>query len=802
MPFPRRFKLIIGVLLAAVAVAGVFAPSLRNGFVNWGDDDFLIRNVLIRFWDVDHLRSIFTTAINGLYFPLTLTSFAVEYHYVQLNPFVYHLTNVLFHLANTLLVYVIVHRLGVGFIGSAIAGLLFGIHPMHVESVAWVSGRQDVLFSFFYLLSILTYLRYQFALKRSKKGLDLIVGVYVLGLFSMLSSPMALSLPFILILLDWYEARKLDKRTIVEKAPMLVLFLLLAGATFISSKIVFHHGLEKIGAYVYAFIFYLIKFVYVGHLKVIEHFPSPIWVYVISFVALVGLCFLTYVFRKNRDLVFGLSFYAISIFCSFIVNGLVSPDSSLGLSSHLMYLPSMGLCLYAAKIVEDCWLNRNPRRYFINRTIVILASTAVCVFSLQSFEQVKLWRNGFTLWNSQLNVEPDDPVALNNLADFFRDTVEYRRAQAKYAKYLSIGGENIKSGLIDDNTLKYVQQVKSLYEQAIKADPSYEDAYLNLGNFYLDVGKPKESLGYLQKALDIDPHFKQALLRIGDAYMALGESIKTVEFYNQALKFYPKDEDVHLSVALAYNEFLKKENNSDYEKGLKDVIGRMAHVAELKAVASSYFNLGYLYGEMGDLNNAKTAYEKALKINPRYADALYNLGNVYKDAGRWEDALNLYQKVVDIEPMREEAYLNIGVIYNRLSRFSDATNYFKKALEVDPRDGKAYFNLAYISEVAGNFEDAIHSYQMSTRLDPENAEGYYNLGNVYVKTRKNKEALVSYLKAVEINPNHINAWINLSIVSFQEKDYKNAVKYCDEAILLGYTPEEGYRKALEPYRGK
>ncbi|MFT7538133.1 MAG: hypothetical protein ACI9F2_000274, partial [Lysobacterales bacterium] len=177
-----------------------FIPSLSNTFINWDDPGLLLNNLLVRSLGLDNILKIFTTPLIKIYTPLTIIFFAVEYHFFQYNPLVYHLNNLLLHLATTGLIYVFITQLGFNKRIAAFSALLFGIHPMHVESVAWVSQRKDVLYAFLYMLSLNYYMLYL----RSKKKWHFFT-VFILGMLSMFAKPMALSLPLILFLCDFFQ---------------------------------------------------------------------------------------------------------------------------------------------------------------------------------------------------------------------------------------------------------------------------------------------------------------------------------------------------------------------------------------------------------------------------------------------------------------------------------------------------------------------------------------------------------------------------------------------------------------------
>ena len=211
-----NLRITLCLCLILLIVFGAFLPSLKNGFVNWDDDCYVLNSSSISSSiSASNLKSIFTSFSVGHYQPLTILSYAFDYQLFKLNPYYYHLTNLILHLLNSLLVFYLIYLLS-GNIGvSFITAILFGIHPLHVESVAWISERKDVLYSFFFLLSCIIYLYYLTKERNSK--------YYLLSLFlflcSLLSKSMAVTLPLLLLLMDYYLKRKPNKELLLDKIP-------------------------------------------------------------------------------------------------------------------------------------------------------------------------------------------------------------------------------------------------------------------------------------------------------------------------------------------------------------------------------------------------------------------------------------------------------------------------------------------------------------------------------------------------------------------------------------------------------
>lgn len=804
MSFPVKLKFYFSVFFALIVTTIVFVFSLKNGFVNFNDSESLINNLSVHQIDAAHLKDIVTLKIHGIYAPLASLSFAIEYYFFKLNPIIYHVDNLALHLTNVFLVYLIIHQLGVGFVGSMAGAIVFGLHPIHTEPVVWISERKILLSGVFYLSSVLFYLRYLVFAKRGKKKTLLLGLISVLGLLSILAHPIAITLPFMFILLDWYETRRFSAGVLLEKLPLFVVFLIIFSLSFGSFGPADYNFIQRIALSCYGFIFYLYHFFVPAYFLPIYPLVEPVslsnLIYLLSILGVIVLAASTWALRRQKDFVFALALYAFTIIVFFTTNDMSSLYNGFVTADKFMYIPSLGFCFVCGKIFEVSFFDRNPRRSLLTKSVVILTVAMMFFIGTKTMQQVSVWKDSSTLWRYQLKYTPNNPIALNNLANSLRLTQDYIKAREDYKKYLDIGGVVLKADVLDKESLDKIEEVVSLYDRSIRSNPKDKQTYYNLGSVYYELGKTSESIVAFQKAINLDPKFKQAYMSIGDAYRSQGLSEDAAQAYNKVLSMAPKDEESYFNVALSYQEGLKKGPNPIFQKELQAVLQKIITLVESDSKSTSYFNLGYLFAELGDFERAKKAYEKTIELNPRYTNAYYNLGNLYKSKEKWKEALDYYAKTVELEPEKSEAYLNMGIVQIHLRNFAEATNFYKKALESNPKDPRPYFNLAYISEVSGNLADAIDNYQRVVKLDADNAEAYYNMGNALAKIGRNKDAIAAYLNAIDANPSHINALVNLSIISFQEKDYKNAVKYYDQALLFGYKSEEGYLNALKPFR--
>ena len=389
-------------------------PLLRNDFTNWDDAYYVLNNSLLRGPD---WIGILTRPVVSNYHPLTVLSLAGNYVISGTKPWSYLLFNLLLHLANTVLVFWFAYLLSDKKRWVALfTALLFGIHPMHVESVAWVSERKDVLYTLFFLLSMIVYWRY-LQTNRSIRYW----ACFLLFVCSLLSKPAAIVLPLVLLLLDYWKERPFTRRVVLEKIPFFVVAGLFALLTLKLQSVTAMTSLDLYPLWVrlffasYAVVGYLFWFFVPYPLSAFHPFPSPDhlgWTIYLSPVFLLALIFLLWHFRKHRLVVFGLLFFLINIM---LVLQLV-PIGMTIVSERYTYVPYIGLAFLFTMLVSE---------YLTKRRLVPAIAGGIVIFSLfgfLTFKRTEVWKDSDTLWTDVINHYPD---ALLPRAE---------RAQSNYSK--------------------------------------------------------------------------------------------------------------------------------------------------------------------------------------------------------------------------------------------------------------------------------------------------------------------------------------------------------------------------------
>jgi protein O-mannosyl-transferase len=507
------------VILVVTSVS--FYPSLNNGFTNWDDQHHVVNNPSIKALTWRSIAELPGSFLMSNYIPITALTYMVEHRFFRLNPFVYHATNLFLHLMNCLLVFWLVYLISNGIFTAFIVSLLFGIHPLHVESVAWISERKDVLYALFFLGSIICYGYYL------KKLLSL--KYYYLSIFffllSLLSKPMAVSLPLLLFVVDYMAFRGLSKRTIVEKAPFLILAASFSIVTFYAQESAITHRMillfpDNIIYFCYRLVFYIVKILLPTSLSSFYPYPDktngvlPLFYLLSPAVLMLIIVVLIFILRSvkyNRLIMFGALF--------FLVNMLpvlqIIPAGQAVVADRYVYLSYIGLFIIVGHGLSHALTGRG----LIPAIKLALSVLFVCWVSMLSFltwQRCLIWKDSITLWSNVLEQYPKNAVAYNNRGSAHFEAEEYDKA-------------------IND------------FYMALKTSPNNAGSYNNLCRSYLKTGRHEEAFASCQKAILLKPDYVEAYNNLGNAYYSAGRNQEAISCYKEALKVNP-------SYAPAYND--------------------------------------------------------------------------------------------------------------------------------------------------------------------------------------------------------------------------------------------------------
>lgn len=540
-----QWWLALGAILVITFV--VYVPCLDNDFTNWDDDLYVTNNSLLVNPD---FTTIATTPTFGNFHPLTIWSLALNYKLTGLDPSSYHWLNLLLHLANTLLVFVFVRRLSKDrFWTTAATALFFGVHPMHVESVAWIAERKDVLYGFFYLLGLIFYLRYL----DTKRRLWLLP-VLLTFILSLASKPAAIVFPLTLLALDWYRRRKLTPGILIEKAPLFLLSAAAAALTLVAQNAtgamqVQWTFFQKILFAAYGTVMYVTKFFapiglsaiypYVRHEGPTQRLDTA---YYVAFLALlVAIPILVVICRKSRDVLFGLLFFFINIV-------LVLQFATVGqavMADRYTYLPYVGLVFALA-----WWLDARREEMRVPGIVKpIVASVLILLAPISAaitWNRCDVWQNSLTLWNDTIAKYPDmiyDAYAYRG--SYQRDVAHnYRAAIEDFDRAIALNPGIARGWNFKGMALAQTNQIDSAavcFERALTIDPEFASALSNRGGVRLSRGDTSGAVEDLTKALTRDPRLWGALTNRALAYQILGQHENAIADLNRALQLKPND---------------------------------------------------------------------------------------------------------------------------------------------------------------------------------------------------------------------------------------------------------------------
>lgn len=501
----KKFPVFAAVAAGALTFV-LYLPSLWFDFVNWDDPAYIIDNPYIRTLNADLLVKAFATTLVGNWHPATVVSYALDYALWGLNPAGYHLTNSVLHSANAGLVALLTVRVasavsGYGMTALAsglLSGLVFGFHPVHVESVAWVSERKDVLGALFFLLSVLSYLGYARSSSRSSYAAS--IGLFALGL---MSKPMVVSLPLVLIVLDMYPLRRLDggwQRRLLEKTPFFILSLFSAALTLWAQKgamaSVADIGLHgRLLTALKAYTFYMGKMI--APVGLLPLYPHPVEVramsaeYIFPAAVFLSITLLSvYAFRRNRAFAAVWLYYVLTLLP---VSGLVQAGVQAA-ADRYAYLPSVAPTMLASfAAAHFCAGLKRPVHFYSASAAVFFA---LAVLAALASAQISVWRDSVSLWSYQIAATEGSGAAGDNPINLLP---YYNRGLA-----FLYGGEYEKS--IEDFT------------KVTDLNPGYKDAYVNRGTAYGITGRYGLAIRDFDKALLMDPADANALKNRALAY--------------------------------------------------------------------------------------------------------------------------------------------------------------------------------------------------------------------------------------------------------------------------------------------
>jgi protein O-mannosyl-transferase len=647
-----------------------FLPVLHGDFIEFDDLAYVTSNPVIRL-SPENIVWTFSHSLASNWHPLTLWSLMLDHQLWKFNPWGYHLTNLLLHAANSVLVFLLLRRWTGAAWRSLLVAALFGLHPLRAESVGWISERKDVLCVFFWMLSLGAYARFAqnrfYAESRPLKAVSapaiahprFSIFAYVLSLFwfalSLMSKPMAVTLPAVLILLDFWPWRRWRRGAfwplLIEKIPFFTLSAVLCVVTYFSQK---NAGMMKelvgvslswdlrLGNALVSYVRYLGKLFWPAHLCAFYPHPGrwPLVEVMLAALVLLALSLLAFAARRQRPyLLAGWFWFLITLVP---VIGLIQVGAQ-GMADRYSYLPSVGILIIAVwelHLQAAGW--RRPKLFG-----GVIGGGLVLACILLTRHQITFWQDGVALWRRAVDVTENNYDAHNRLG----------RALYARGSFAEAVGE---------------------FQEAIRLNPCFAEPWCSLGRAFAAQGRMEEAISACEKALQVRPGFVAAHNNLSDFLLRAGR-------LGEAM--------VHCRLA------------AEIEPGSATVQNNLANALALS----------------GQLDEALAHFQKALAIEPDNAIVHANFGSALFRTRRPDEAIPHFRRALELQPDNAKTHNNLGGALLAKGLIAEAVVEFRAAAKLQPERFEVRRNLGHALLKQGSHDEAILVFQEALKLQPASA---------------------------------------------------------------------------------
>jgi len=675
--------------LAAITFA-VFGQTAGFNFVNYDDKSYVYDNPVVqRGLTLKGAVWAFTFGEIGHWHPLTWLTHMADCQVYGLWAGGHHLTNVALHAAAAVLLFLALREMTGSLWRSAFVAGVFAIHPLRVESVAWIAERKDVLSGVCFMLTLWAYARYA----RRPTGWRFAVVALSFGL-GLLCKNMLVTLPFVLLLLDWWPLHRVKLAPfwglVKEKIPLFLLSIGSCVATFLvpekvldSERIPF---LERLGNAVVSYGVYLRQMVFPAGLAIPYLYPPvglPLCKVALAFVVLAAISISVLACRKRRPyLLMGWLWYLGMLVPAI---GIVQ-ISYYARADRYTYLPGIGLVLAGTWMVGDWSLGWKHRRAALGGLMAaVMGALMVCAWI-----QTGYWKSSETLWTHTFACTTGNNVAHYNLGLALDHEGRVEEAIAQFQKALEInansaeahhnlGAALFRKGKVDEAIVHY--------QEALRIKPDDAKAHYNLGIALGQQGRVDEAITHYREALEINPDYGEAHNNLGNVLRQTGRADEAITHFQRALGINPDDVTARNNLGTALQQ-----------KGRVDeAITQYQEALKIKPdFAEAHNNLGSAFLQMGRVNEAIPHFQIALQITPEYLEARNNLGSALRQTGRVDEAITQYQEALRIKPDSAGTHYNLGNALLQKGNVSEAIAHFQQAVQIGPADPAAQNNLAWL----------------------------------------------------------------------------------------------------------
>jgi len=733
-------------LFLVVSIAVVYGKTTGFSFVDYDDPIYVSDNPkMLEGLTWDGVKWAFTTMYRSYWAPLMWLSLMLNREIFGVGAGGFHLVNVILHIANTVLLFWVLRRYCGALWLSFFVAAIFGLHPLRVESVAWITERKDVLSVLFWMLTMLAYVRYL-----EGPTVKRYIAICVLYAMGLMAKPMLVTLPFVLLIMDYWPLQRLwpsvpqqdgsateniadgvaISRLIMEKLPLVVMSMLSSMITVIAAKSggaitkfsMFSFG-YRIGNALVSYCDYILKmFRPVGLAVLYPHPWAKIagWKIAASVALLLAITIAVMLLRRRRYLLAGWLWYLGTLVP---VIGLVQVGEQ-AMADRFTYIPLTGISIMLVWAVADIVAGWRYKAVFAG----VVGSVVIVVLGVLTFRQVGYWRDTITLFTHAAAVTTDNYVAHSSLGVSYAEKGDIETAMREF-------------------------------EIALKMKPKDTGTLYNVAKGLDLQGRTGEAIECYNSVLALAPGDAGAYYALALIEANRGEFERAVGLYRKGLEFHPEDGDLHGGLG----SLLLQMGRVD------EAIVELETAVKLKADSAICVIWGLAVSAKGDSAGAIKHFNKAIRINPNNAEAHYNLGNVYLSQNRLAMAAGEYKKAIQARPNYVKAYGNLAVTLAQMGAIDEAINCLRHIVVLEPNNPDTHFNLARTLADKGLIDEAIENFRKVTEFSPDDTAARCKLAELLLRKRQVEQAIGEYEQVLKIDPANKDAQVGLEKARAMQK---------------------------------
>ncbi len=834
--YVNKYSKYIFPALVIILTLIVYSTAINNDFVNWDDDRYVTGNPNLELnWQ--NIKLYFSDFYFVMYIPLTMLSYMIDFQIGGLeSPEIFHLHSVILHVINSLLVFFFIAKLFSKIdnknskLYGLITALLFALHPLHIASVSWIAERKDVLFTMYFLASLLVYLFYT-----NNKDLKLYFLSLFLFLLSLLSKSQAVVLPIVLIFIDYLTARVdfskegiltffknknfFKQRTINEKIPFFALSLIFGILAVIAAgtsepfaeNISNPDKIAKTGdaySFLETFIFinysfaeYIYKLIVPQQLSAIHPYPTnpgdaiplKFYLYPVAVIGIIAALIYSFI-KKQKVIVFGILFFTINMVLVLNIKNFI-------ISEHYTYIPSIAVNILIAHFYFKL-IKNNPK---IKQLLGFVLIIYILFLSVFTFQRNSVFENSITFWDDVLEKYDNITIAYYNRGNHYQllgdkevDDKEkafefYHKAIADYDSTTNLHKYNIGAFSNRGVTKAKIGDAKGAiadFKEVVKIDSTYGNVYSNIGNARVMLGQLDKAIKNYELAISLKPNFVEAYFNLAVTQKNRGKYDKAIESFNKTLELEPDYNQVFFHRGFSYFSI------NELDKALDDFNLQLKTQPDLY---TCYYYRAKIYEQRKEPEKAKSDYQVLGSKYPQIiTDLISNADNLEKRADYtqekkyYNEAIEIFNDIIKINPNYSQAYSRVGLIYGKLQNINLAITNFNTAIELDSLNSQAYADRGYAYFLTDNYKKAEKDYKKALQIKSNDEATYFNLAILYDQQKKYDLALQYFNKSIEINPQYSFAYLNRGVTLLKTGQKEQACKDFNTALQLGYKNAQAY----------